>query len=206
MRKQSLAFLRISRIFFDNFLITYFTQVRRQYLHSDGTNSLIPPQDFMTKKQAQIALKVRRDEAAGVVTLNNILVFKNPHTYMKTDKWSVEVNNRPVKKQEGGKKTIKKKAAVILIEKFSTTNRGDWIEQSQAGCQIWVNHTTGEVSSVCPWSLSRDDGEAEAPIENEQTGTGSIVYDGGEFGEFMDDLDRMADRHMSKRESHASHK
>ena len=172
-------------------------------MHSDGTNNLIPPQDFMTKKQAQIALKVKRDEAAGVVTLNNILVFKNQHRDMKSDKWSVEVSNRPVKKQEGSKKSVKKKPAVILIEKFSTTKRGDWREEFQAGCQIWINHATGEVSGVCPWTVSAKDQEVPlSQIESDHAGTGSIVYDGEEFGEFMNQLDRLAEKPKVVKESH----
>ena len=174
-------------------------QVRRQYLHSDGSNSLEPPQDFMTKKQAQMSLKVKRDEAAGPLILNNILVFRKQDADKQSDKWSAEVNsNRPVKKLEGSRKSIKKKPAVILIEKFSTTNRTDWHEQMQAGCQIWINHLTGEVSNVCPWSHHRDDSESQILADRDHRGTGSVVYDGTEFGKFMDDLDILADRRNRK--------
>jgi hypothetical protein len=96
-----------------------------------------------------------------------------------------------VKKQEGHKKNIKRKPAVIMIEKFSSTNRKDWREQLQAGCKVWINTTTGEVSDVCPWSLIEDN-EEEMLLEEDFSGTGSIVYDGEEFGQFMDNLDRLA--------------
>ena len=147
----------------------------------------------MTKKQSQVALKVKRDEAAGMARLNNILVFRNQHTNSITDKWHAEVNNRPVKKQEH-KKIVKRKPAVILLEKFTSTNRSDWREQLQAGCKIWVNHTSGEVSTVCPWSSTEDDEENLKQVipQNENIGTGSIVYDGTEFSEFMSDLDRLS--------------
>jgi hypothetical protein len=147
----------------------------------------------MTKKQSQVALKIKRDEAAGMARLNNILVFRNQHTNSITDKWHAEVSNRPVKKQEH-KKVVKRKPAVILLEKFSSTNRSDWREQLQAGCKIWVNHTSGEVSTVCPWNSTKDDEEIlKGTIpHSENIGTGSIVYDGAEFGEFMTALDRLS--------------
>jgi hypothetical protein len=151
----------------------------------------MPPQDFMTKKEARLALKVKRDEAA-VGGMNNILIFKNSHTSNILGTFSSEVNSRPVKKQEGGKRNMKKKTAVIMIEDFSSTNRNDWRGQLQAGCQIWVNHSTGEVSNICPWNLV-DENEDEEPVNQNLSGTGSIVYDGEEFGEFMNNLDRLAE-------------
>ena len=89
---------------------------------------------------------------------------------------------------------MKRKPAVILLEKFSSTNRSDWREQLQAGCKIWVNHTSGEVSTICPWSSTKDVEEAlKGTIpHSENIGTGSIVYDGAEFGEFMTALDRLS--------------
>lgn len=148
----------------------------------------------MTKKQSQTALKIKRDEAAGAKTLNNILVFKNQHTNLKTDKWYVEVNNRPIKKQENSKKSVKRKPAVILIEKFSSTCQTDWREQLQAGCKIWVNCASGEVTSECPWSVAKDEDVIEVSSDDEHAGTGSIVYDGEEFGQFIVALDNLSEK------------
>jgi hypothetical protein len=122
--------------------------------------------------------------------LNSILVFKNQGTTRKTDDGNILPGT--VKKQEGHKKNIKRKPAVIMIEKFSSTNRKDWREQLQAGCKVWINTTTGEVSDVCPWSLIDEDNEEEILLEEDFSGTGSIVYEGEEFGQFMDNLDRLA--------------
>jgi hypothetical protein len=80
-----------------------------------------------------------------------------------------------------------------MFEKFSSTSRNDWKEQLQAGCKVWINTATGEVSDVCPWNLSEDN-EEETILEEDFSGTGSIVYDGEEFGQFMDNLDRLAEK------------
>lgn len=80
-----------------------------------------------------------------------------------------------------------------MIEKFSSTNRNDWKEQLQAGCNVWINHATGEVSDVCPWHFSDDEEGEELVLEEDFTGTGSIVYDNEEFSDFMDNLDRLAE-------------
>lgn len=155
----------------------------------------------MTKKQAQISLRVKRDESAGPLILNNILVFRKQDDDKQSDKWSAEVSsNRPIKKLEGSRKSIKKKPAFILIEKFSTTNSVDWHEQLQAGCKIWINHLTGEVSDVCPWSLEREDNGSQILTDPDHNGTGSDVYDGVEFDKLIDDLDRLAEIRQLKDE------
>lgn len=64
-----------------------------------------------------------------------------------------------------------------------------------------MNHNTGEVSSVCPWDLNENNSEK---IEDEfHSGTGSIVYDGDEFGQFMNDLDRLAEMKISSNAKNA---
>lgn len=106
-------------------------------MHSDGTNSLVPPQDFMTKKQARTALKVKRDESDVVDnSYKNILIFKNQNLARNHE--DGELNNRPIKKQENSKKAIKRKPAVIMIEQFSSTNKNDWTEEKIPGCQVYI--------------------------------------------------------------------
>ena len=41
----------------------------------------------------------------------------------------------------------------------------DWEEEFIAGCHMWTNHKTGEVSVVCPWTAVDDQGQE---VEEEQ--------------------------------------
>jgi len=64
----------------------------------------------------------------------------------------------------------------------------DWAEKFEAGCRIWVNSSTGEVSSECPWAAEE---KTEMPIQasEEFDGCGSLVYDSRELEEMFDYLD-----------------
>lgn len=46
------------------------------------------------------------------------------------------------------------KSKPLIIQHFSSVDRRDWEEQYQAGCHIYVNKNTGEVSVDCPFKSS----------------------------------------------------
>lgn len=70
----------------------------------------------------------------------------------------------------------------------------------QAGCKIWLNRSTGEVSAVCPWTDEDDDVPFVKgfgrDLHGEEHGTGALVYDDQD----VKDLFRMLDASSSRRD------
>ena len=160
---------------------------RREFLHTeDGVNVLQPPQDFKNKKQMKHELKIQK---AGGVNLQR-LEFASAQVG----------DNATTKKIKGDPNQKKKKVSkIVYVEKFSSTNPDDWNEEFQAGCRIWVNNSTGEVTTECPWLPSssssilpltsrKEDGDGG---ETETYATGHLVYnnDSDGIGEILDYLD-----------------
>jgi hypothetical protein len=113
------------------------------------------------------------------------------------------------KKGSQTKKTVSKKK-VVYIQKYSSLNPEDWVEQRQAGCRMWVNPSTGEVAAECPWgesdpssssisvspsfmvSSSVEEQELQAyakDADDELAGTGSLVYSSKELEDMFSYLD-----------------
>jgi hypothetical protein len=178
---------------------------RRQYLSSDNPNKLEPPKEFMTKKQSRVRAKISRDaEAMSKVDFNNILQIRNTHSAAENthdgDDSARQVKGSKQTTEKANKKATKQKRPALLVaEEFSSVDPNDWIEQTQAGCKLYVNPSTGEVSAKCPWAqitkqLSKELNEDEEETEEEKFGTGSLVYDGSEFDSLMKELDKYSAR------------
>jgi len=191
---------------------------RRCFLGSTdagGKGSLMPPMEFMTKKQARVALKIARDSTT--VDFNHVLHIKNAHSANKSsDDSRPHGGETKHQKQREGEKTNKrtgkqKRKDVIIVEEFSSLRPEDWAELNQAGVKAWVNHSTGEVSGVCPWKVYSEPGvgssgggigsttsatavEVEGGSDEVVAGTGSLVYDSSEFDSFMDSLDELVEK------------
>jgi len=161
---------------------------RREFLHTDDeVNVLEPPQDFKNKKQMKHELKIQK---AGGVNLQ------------KLEFASAQVDNTTTKKIKGDSNQKKKKVSrIVYVDRFSSTNPEDWSEEFQAGCRMWVNNNTGEVTTECPWDSSSstailpsaaskndDDGETETYA------TGHQVYDNDTdgIGDILDYLDALS--------------
>jgi hypothetical protein len=87
------------------------------------------------------------------------------------------------------KKLLKSRKPVnksILIETYSSVDPKDWVEEFQAGCHMWVNHSSGEVAEVCPW----EDVQEQEEEEEDEEGTGAPVYDPTEMNDLFDILDK----------------
>jgi hypothetical protein len=170
---------------------------RRRFLHGQrDENHLQPPEIFMTKEQKK--RHTQGSEGGGL----------NLKRFDFVDK--AEVAGEKIK---SSKKDIrkaaksKKKNNITFIEKYSTTERENWVETMQAGCKLYINHATGEVSDECPWDEASNKllvpGSPESlrpmhdryePIieEDEPTGTGNVVYEGGELDEVLRMMDAAA--------------
>ena len=164
---------------------TYY-QATRRYLH-DGPNHLQPPSEFKTKKQVRNEL--RKDNNFSLQKLSF------PKKEIDGGEMLFAGMKAQMKKQEGtNKKQQRKQPVMVYVETYSSTDKADWDEQFQAGCKIWINHKTGEVSSECPWigceskEISSGNETVQAKTEDID-GTGSLVYDSSEFAQLLDLLD-----------------
>jgi len=165
------------------------------------TNQLAPPEIFMTRVQ-------KKRFVAGLA--NKVDIKKMEFSFNSND--YKEGNGKPIgfnKKETSSKKKNKAKP-ITYIEKFSSTDPSDWIEDVQAGCRIFTNRATGEVTPECPWdpansliaspsstiSMSPDktktfgdsgftftEGGEEG--EEEYEGTGALVYNPSEIEDLL---------------------
>jgi hypothetical protein len=184
---------------------------RRKYLVSPniGKNHFSPPTALMTKRQQHRAIENNKMEKkmvslsvfqAGAIEGNKLGPTENHQSSNKPSKVSLF--------QRSAKNALslaaKKQKDLIIIEKFSTTERHAWAMELQAGCKIFINKETGEVCDECPWSMktARFDHLADIvaqsssvqskPVKDEsEFGTGHLVYDEGELDSFFSVLDAM---------------
>lgn len=174
---------------------------RREFLHSAGKNVLEPPPDFKTKKQMRNYIKIKK--GGGINFQKLTFDFKEKEGFQATGANQVNKNKPETKKSQKAKK-------MIIVERFSSTAKEDWQEEFQAGCRLWVNRSTGEVSDFCPWEdeddLSNSSQQIGSPMKgNESTYSGgggvdddwgpletssaSLDYDSTEIAELMHMLD-----------------
>jgi hypothetical protein len=166
--------------------------VRRKFMNDECDDPLRPPQEFMTRKQSlRNAILSKGDKLQN---LSNMAYFRGEQ----------EQNNIA---QANKRKLMSKKKVIateITIETFSSTDPADWEEEFLAGCRMWTNHSTGEVSEVCPWAgIGEDEGSSSSSSSNSkglgaagkagsdtyEEGTGAPVYDGTELSQLFDMLD-----------------
>lgn len=176
---------------------------RRSFLKTSskpGYNLLEPPEEFKTKSQMK----------RTVIENQHILQNKNYKQDLRDKVGNLvkSIAGISTLKQEQQVKFVprnsknrlnKKSDRKIVIEKFSSTDQKDWCEQHQAGCTFWVNKSTGEVSSVCPFLICVAEdlcGNVEYKERlpdilsfNESVGTGALVYNRDD----IDDLFRILD-------------
>lgn len=147
---------------------------RRKYLSSE--NNFEPPLILKTRQQANKSMY-------QLNTLNNTSNDMNSHTlsspiqyagnqlanqsnvnqfklnFHKRESLSnIHINKNNSNSHDNHKhmKSYQSSNRIVTLQKFSSTNPNDWIEEFYAGCQIWVNKSTGEVSDECPWLSSLD--------------------------------------------------
>ena len=164
---------------------------RRSFLNEAGgpLGNLVPPPEFLTR--AQSLKMVHMNSGANMERLAELAMLNEA---------KMAEQNSKAKEQIKRKQLLQRKKAVvktITIDRFTSTSREDWDEEFLAGCRMWTNHSTGEVSEVCPW----EEGEglpADSPArstrgeeeeEEEEEGTGAPVYDPSELRGLFDYLD-----------------
>jgi hypothetical protein len=154
---------------------------RRRFLHPKrDDNHLQPPEIFMTKGQ-------KKRMVLGEKGKDTIMLRK--FDFVDKQEGSSQAQG---KKEKGTGKKGRKKKDITFIEKYSSTNKRDWVEEVQAGCLLYVNKSTGEVSDECPWDEEtnklvipgspgslRLTPDRYAPREepDEPQGTGALFYE-----------------------------
>jgi hypothetical protein len=166
---------------------------RRKFMNDDSDDPLRPPAEFMTRKQSlRNAILSKGDKLQN---LSNMAYFRGEQ----------EQNNIA---QANKRKLMSKKKVIateITIETFSSTDPADWEEEFLAGCRMWTNHSTGEVSEVCPWAGAGEDESNSSSSGSgarsgkgigysgqagyDEEGTGAPVYDGTELSQLFEMLD-----------------
>jgi hypothetical protein len=184
-------------------LVGLFYEVRRKYLKKEGEdNALAPPDDFINhishrgmNSRTEVVNKTMYQQAmedSKKTPEKFHLQFAKP----RDDRETV-LSKAQVRRQEASRRAkIPKK--IITIERFSSTNPEDWMEDLQAGCHIWINRKTGEVTSSCPWIQSAEDvfrDTSEFTIKSQESdeclGTGSLVYNEKDIQDLFAYLDRV---------------
>lgn len=164
----------------------FFYQGRRQFLIDSPEDpcSLEPPTEFKNKRQMRKVAIQHHNE------VNFCINFKK-NTEEKSD-------NNQVVKASNRKQEIRRsrnKPRLIEVDMYSSTNPNDWEESVQAGCKMWINKKTGEVSSRCPYDLDSIAEESQPDLQQDggdldNDGTGCLVYDCSEVNDLFNMLDR----------------
>ena len=152
-------------------------QARRKFLEPGSDNTLRPPQLFMTRPQSlRNAFMSSSDKLSS---LQNMSYFR--------EEQNANANALANKRKQLMKKRVVEKH--ITIEMYSSTDPADWEEEFIAGCHMWTNHKTGEVSVACPWTAIDDQGQEMEEERKDIEGTGAPVYDGTELEDLFATLD-----------------
>ena len=159
---------------------TYYA-ARRVFLKDGGNegdnNPLQPPPEFMTRKQMRNFLRVNR--GSGLEGLRTLDCFK--------DSENIESKKEKKRKEQEGRQ--RSKQPVYDLKRFSSTKKEDWVEQIQAGCRMWINHDTGEVSAECPYEEEHQEVNVENISNDFGLATGNLVYDNSDLIDFFELLD-----------------
>lgn len=124
-------------------------QGRRRFLVQKGKNALEPPLEFKTKRQS------RRSRANAEVSTDKLQPLHSLEVAPQLANVILNTKNSFLSLRNGdfkAKRNVKHGALKpIVINHFSSVDSKDWEEQYQAGCHLYVNKNTGEVSAECPW-------------------------------------------------------
>jgi hypothetical protein len=125
-------------------------QGRRKFLKPAG-NSLEPPLLFKTKSQSRRSRSNNQSPAEKLPPLQGIEIAPQHLTsvIMNTKNQFLNLRNNGDFKSKRNIKSGTLKP--MIIQHYSSIDSKDWEEQIEAGCHLYVNKNTGEVSVECPW-------------------------------------------------------
>lgn len=152
---------------------------RRKFLKpEDDNNTLQPPNEFMTRKQSLNFVRMCSSDKLN--SLQNMSYF---NANEKSEQAAAQIRRQRLMKGR------QQKEKNIVVHNFSSIDPIDWEETVQAGCRMWVNHKTGEVSDYPPWQEDEASHldkviEEQKNDDRNQEGTGAPVYDNSELHDF----------------------
>lgn len=127
-------------------------QGRRKFLKPAG-NVLEPPQDFKTKRQSRRShtKPVFISPAEKLAPLPGVEIAPQHLSAVIMNTKNSFLNLRSNGDAKGKRTNKSGKLKPMVIQHYSSIDSKDWEEQYQAGCHLYVNKNTGEVSELCPW-------------------------------------------------------
>jgi hypothetical protein len=125
-------------------------QARRRFLVPKGENALEPPHLFKTRKQSRRSPKYGHEKLSPI----KILSLAEAQTALNVVQLVNNTKNSFLAINKTRKMNKPKTLKPLIIQHYSSVRRVDWVEVSQAGCRMYVNKSTGEVSVECPWKVS----------------------------------------------------
>jgi hypothetical protein len=145
---------------------------KKEPKHSD---SIQPPLLFKTKQQARkdvLTSSKKSLDASNEVTFQISGFHIN---FPKKNDGENDFTSNLKGKQDVHKKPKKGNNGMIVFDNYSSIHRSDWTEEVQAGCRIWINHSTGEVSTVCPWlAVNNNDSIATSNNASDSASGGNL--------------------------------
>lgn len=122
---------------------------RRKYL---TINPVRPPDHVLNKEQARKDIHHKTlDEFKQKMNTMYLKTNLNP----EEEGGSTHAAAKPIKSSISARiKTLPPPREMIVIEKYSTTDKRKWIETLEAGVKIYTNKETGEVFEECPWQVA----------------------------------------------------
>jgi hypothetical protein len=126
-------------------------QGRRRFLVPKGKNALEPPVEFKTRRQSVRSIQNAKSHAEKHQPMQGLDLAPQhlASVIMNTKNSFLNLRNNGDFKS---KRNIKGGALKpLVIQHYSSVDSKDWDEEYQAGCHLYVNKNTGEVSVECPW-------------------------------------------------------
>ena len=113
---------------------------RRKYLGENGSNPVHPPPELQTRDQARAAIHHKKIES--LVKERAAFCFggssKNDNEDSTTNTPKNLLRNHS---KSGGWKARRN---MIVLEKYTSTHKSDWVIETMAGCTMFVNKATGK--------------------------------------------------------------
>ncbi len=119
----------------------------RRYLNPEEVSPIEPPLQFKSKRQLKQLRQSGQFSSSNFEEANKISFHVN---FQKKQSENPEEADNPVNLKKF-RKVATMVRNTITLDHFSSVQKEDWIEESQAGCKMWVNKQTGEVATECPW-------------------------------------------------------
>lgn len=141
---------------------------RRKFLASAGKNCLEPPQQFQTKRHARRKYLKHLEDLQTIEESTSLSSFSYFETNSVKQKRQINSNvlqnifSQPPKhvqtetieqpKRLKTKKTTTKNGKLIIVDEvLENIKKEDWKEEFSAGVHYWVNTTTSDILTYCPW-------------------------------------------------------